>query len=45
MICRDGLIEFDFDEKLKKKFAGTYKFANQNINRLILLLRKSSLSI
>ena len=39
--CRDDLIEFEFDRNLKKKFANTYKFANQDINRLILFLRKS----
>ena len=39
--CRDDLIEFEFDGNLKKKFANTYKFANQDINRLILQLRKS----
>ena len=29
-----------FDENLKKKFANTYKFANQDTNKFILLLRK-----
>ena len=28
------------DENLKKKFANTYKFVNQEINKFILLLQK-----
>ena len=31
----------NFDEKLKKRFFNTYKLSNHNINKLILLLRKS----
>ena len=49
---KDVLIEFKclccnknyqkrFDENLKKKFANTYKFAIQYINKLISLLQKS----
>ena len=29
-----------FDEKLKERFANTYKFASHDINKLILLLQK-----
>ena len=29
-----------FDKDLKKTFANTYEFTNQNINKFILLLRK-----
>ena len=48
---RDVLIELKcyyqekFDEKLTKKFVNTRKFADQDINNLILLLRKMCLSI
>ena len=31
----------NFDEKLKKRFFNTYKLSNHNINKFILLLRKS----
>ena len=29
-----------FDEKFKKRFANTYKFASHDVNKLILLLQK-----
>ena len=29
-----------FDENLKKNFTNTYKFANQDINKVIFLLQK-----
>ena len=30
----------DFNKELIKRFANTYKFCNENINKFILLLRK-----
>ena len=33
------------DEKLKKKFKNTFKFYDNDINKFILLLRKSGLSL
>ena len=49
--CKDDLTEYKclcwnrnyqkkFDENLKKPFANTYKFSNNDINKFILLLRK-----
>ena len=32
----------NLDEKFKKRFINTYKFSNNDINKFILLLRKSA---
>ena len=34
------MLQKQFDENLKKKFASRYKFANQGINKFVLLLEK-----
>ena len=35
--------EKDFNKELIKRFAGTYKFCNKNLNKFILLLKKVSI--
>ena len=39
-MCCHKSYQQKFDEKLKKRFFSTYKFSNQDNNKLILLLRK-----
>ena len=34
------MLQKQFDENLKKKFGSRYKFANQGINKFVLLLEK-----
>ena len=39
-LCCNKIYQNKFDENLKKKFANTYKSANQDTNKFILLLQK-----
>ena len=39
-LCCDKNCQKRIDENLKKRFTSIYKFANQDINKFILLLRK-----